>query len=221
MKRILLATVAAGVLSLPAMAQQQQQEQTGTPSQEQLMPEPTNNLGTSGSATGTLDQQPAAGQAQQSASMISPSSLSEDQIKDIQRSLNQKGFDAGNVDGVWGPETQAAVRNFQEGENIQASGQLNHETLSALGVQVAGISDVPSTTGSGAGTTGPGAATTGSGAATTGAGGADTGAGVGSQSGEPGTTGSGAADSDPGAVSPGADENATGNGQPGTSPQSQ
>lgn len=56
-------------------------------------------------------------------------------VRRVQRELKQKGFDAGPVDGQWGPLTERGVKRFQESNNIRASGQLDERTLSALGVQ--------------------------------------------------------------------------------------
>ena len=54
-------------------------------------------------------------------------------IKQAQEKLSSKGHDV-SADGVLGPKTQAAVKEFQQKEGIQASGQLDQETLAALGV---------------------------------------------------------------------------------------
>ncbi len=40
----------------------------------------------------------------------------------------------GQVDGVWGPRTQAAVRPYQQKNNLNASGQLDQPTLASLNV---------------------------------------------------------------------------------------
>ena len=45
---------------------------------------------------------------------ISPDSLSKDQITEVQKALNEKGFHAANVDGEMGEETSKALKNFQE-----------------------------------------------------------------------------------------------------------
>jgi peptidoglycan hydrolase-like protein with peptidoglycan-binding domain len=72
---------------------------------------------------------------------------------------------------MWGNLTRAAVWNFQQENGMDPSGEVDRQTLSALGVQLASQDQGTvgsATTGSGAQTTGSGAATTGSGAATTG-----------------------------------------------------
>jgi FtsZ-interacting cell division protein ZipA len=70
---------------------------------------------------------------------ISPTSLSEDAIRAIQTALDESGFKVGRIDGLWGPETDDAVRKFQQSKQIQANGQLDQQTLSALGLNSAQI----------------------------------------------------------------------------------
>lgn len=65
-----------------------------------------------------------------------PLRLSSSQIMQIQQRLNQEGFNAGPVDGNWGPETAEAVRDFQIRKGMEAAGGLDLGTLAALGVQM-------------------------------------------------------------------------------------
>jgi peptidoglycan hydrolase-like protein with peptidoglycan-binding domain len=58
--------------------------------------------------------------------------LSEAQVRNVQQTLKQKGFDAGEVDGIWGENTRAALKSFQQAQNIEATGQLDRNTLIAL-----------------------------------------------------------------------------------------
>jgi peptidoglycan hydrolase-like protein with peptidoglycan-binding domain len=67
---------------------------------------------------------------------ISPSSLSKQEIKQVQMNLNRAGFDAKHVDGRWGQSTRKAVRNFQQLKHLPGNGKLNQQTLSALGVNI-------------------------------------------------------------------------------------
>ena len=60
--------------------------------------------------------------------------LNRDQIEQVQRALNQKGFKAGRADGKMGPQTESAVRSFQQQQKLEASGQINQQTLVALGL---------------------------------------------------------------------------------------
>ena len=55
-------------------------------------------------------------------------------VREVQQQLTSKGHDAGPIDGKWGPQTQAAVRQFQDREGMKASGQLDEGTLLALGM---------------------------------------------------------------------------------------
>ena len=55
-------------------------------------------------------------------------------VRMAQQALNDRGYDAGTVDGVWGPGTANAVRRFQEAQGLPQSGTLDSQTLSALGV---------------------------------------------------------------------------------------
>lgn len=55
-------------------------------------------------------------------------------VRDVQHTLKSRGMRVG-VDGVMGPRTQAAIRQFQKSENLEPTGQLNRQTLVALGIQ--------------------------------------------------------------------------------------
>jgi surface antigen len=60
-------------------------------------------------------------------------SLSEDTIFKVQQRLHELGFYVrDNIDGQWGPNTSAAVKNFQRAQGLNPSGQLDLATLSAL-----------------------------------------------------------------------------------------
>lgn len=63
--------------------------------------------------------------------------LRPEHIRAVQRSLNQKGFDAGEVDGTWDDETKSALRNFQKSQNMKQTGALDQKTATALGIQFA------------------------------------------------------------------------------------
>jgi peptidoglycan hydrolase-like protein with peptidoglycan-binding domain len=67
-------------------------------------------------------------------------------VSQIQQALNDKGFDAGPVDGKAGPKTKSALKQFQQAQGISASGRLDGPTLVALGVTAStqGSSDTQS-----------------------------------------------------------------------------
>ena len=55
----------------------------------------------------------------------------------VQERLRQLGAYSGRVDGVWGPDSQAALDRFQQGRGLQVTGQLNQATASTLGLSPA------------------------------------------------------------------------------------
>jgi peptidoglycan hydrolase-like protein with peptidoglycan-binding domain len=60
--------------------------------------------------------------------------LSRDAIRAVQSRLRQLGFYSGRIDGIWGPSIQASLQRFQQGRGLQATGQLNPTTITALGL---------------------------------------------------------------------------------------
>jgi peptidoglycan hydrolase-like protein with peptidoglycan-binding domain len=56
-------------------------------------------------------------------------------VRQAQKTLNDRGFRTGGVDGRMGPQTQAALVNFQRAEKLQPTGKLDRQTLAALGLQ--------------------------------------------------------------------------------------
>ena len=58
--------------------------------------------------------------------------LSFDQAEEMQRLLNQLGFDAGPVDGVPGSQTRAAIRRFQQANGLPADGYPSVSLLERL-----------------------------------------------------------------------------------------
>lgn len=55
--------------------------------------------------------------------------------KQVQENLRERGFYSGPVNGVVGPNTQAAIAQFQLSIPMPASGMLDDTTLAALGVE--------------------------------------------------------------------------------------
>ena len=91
-------------------------------------------LGTVGQALGAEEQMGTSSamsgetQQQQTAAM----QLNQEQIREMQTLLNQKGFHSGTPDGVMGQLTMDALRQFQLSEGLTATGTPNRETLRAL-----------------------------------------------------------------------------------------
>jgi len=46
------------------------------------------------------------------------------QVMGMQQALKDKGFDRGSVDGVMGPKTISALRDYQKSENLTATRQV-------------------------------------------------------------------------------------------------
>jgi peptidoglycan hydrolase-like protein with peptidoglycan-binding domain len=63
-------------------------------------------------------------------------SLTKGQIEKIQERLKAEGVDPGPVDGVMNPQTQAALRQYQEKQGLPVSGAADEETLRKLQIQV-------------------------------------------------------------------------------------
>jgi peptidoglycan hydrolase-like protein with peptidoglycan-binding domain len=158
LSQLFIASAAAVSFSVIAAGQQQdrqaQAQQPGTPSTgasaSQQQPGAAAGASQPGasekrdSAAGGATQQPgaAAGASQQpsaAAGASQPMGQQHDQqtIRKVQEKLSEKGHQV-QVDGMMGPETQQALREFQKKEGIQETGQLDQQTLSALGVEETG-----------------------------------------------------------------------------------
>ena len=77
----------------------------------------------------------------------------------LQQALAKRGFDPGPLDGIIGPRTRAAMRGFQQQQNL-TGGRFDRETATALGLSdfddnTVGVIDMSSTPGSGGQYAGP------------------------------------------------------------------
>lgn len=66
-------------------------------------------------------------------------STSANQVESVQAKLSQEGFPV-SVDGVWGPKSADALRQFQQANSLDSSGQINAETLAALEIDASASS---------------------------------------------------------------------------------
>lgn len=57
--------------------------------------------------------------------------MSNSQVRDVQQSLRQEGYRV-SVDGIWGPNTRNALRDFQDDNGIAPTGMLDRETMAEL-----------------------------------------------------------------------------------------
>lgn len=63
---------------------------------------------------------------------------SQTHVAAAQQALKTNGHNPGPIDGYMGPQTAAAVREFQQKEQLQVTGQLDPDTLGRLGVGIGG-----------------------------------------------------------------------------------
>jgi peptidoglycan hydrolase-like protein with peptidoglycan-binding domain len=59
--------------------------------------------------------------------------LNTDGVRKVQLALQKKGINPGPIDGIYGPLTKEAVRTFQSRYGIKATGDVDNQTLFALG----------------------------------------------------------------------------------------
>lgn len=86
-------------------------------------------------ARGAWQSRSAANEAPAQRAPAGGSGLSKDMILKVQSRLHDLGFYVrDNIDGIWGPNTETALRNFQRTKNLAPTGQINIDTLNALGL---------------------------------------------------------------------------------------
>jgi peptidoglycan hydrolase-like protein with peptidoglycan-binding domain len=55
-------------------------------------------------------------------------------VRQIQQALNQRGYDVGNVDGIWNRSTANAAANFQQANRLEPNGKPDVNLITALGL---------------------------------------------------------------------------------------
>lgn len=60
--------------------------------------------------------------------------MADEKVKAAQQALKDKGHDPGSIDGKMGPKTQAAIRDFQKAQGMEATGHLDAKTMQSLGM---------------------------------------------------------------------------------------
>ncbi len=58
-----------------------------------------------------------------------------DEVKQIQTKLKRWGYYNGSIDGIYGTQTQKAVKYFQSKNGLQADGIAGEKTLAAMGIK--------------------------------------------------------------------------------------
>lgn len=89
-------------------------------------------------ASGTIDAK------QQSGKELSHdlSSVRGENARKLQEGLKEQGFYDGKIDGILGPITKEALSKFQESKGFAASGKLDMQTASALGIELSDVQPV-------------------------------------------------------------------------------
>jgi peptidoglycan hydrolase-like protein with peptidoglycan-binding domain len=118
---------------LPTARQGQPLDQSTQAQQEPQGSSSANSARTNGSGSAKMDDSNASSAAHSQGGMANEEHDTQ-RVQSVQQALKQKGYDAGAVDGRWGPNTQDALRQFQQSQGITPSGNLDAQTLSALGV---------------------------------------------------------------------------------------
>jgi len=96
-------------------------------------------MGVSGLAyAGDTEKAPAGAashpQGAQAQTKTATRAVTRDEIKAMQKALTARNLYQGPADGVWGPKTESAVRNFQTQNGLESTGTLNEPTARALGI---------------------------------------------------------------------------------------
>jgi peptidoglycan hydrolase-like protein with peptidoglycan-binding domain len=83
---------------------------------------------------------PAFAQTAQPLAYVQP--ISPQSVQAVQDRLRQSGDYAGAVDGVWGPDSEAALQRFQQSHQLAVTGQLNQATAATLNIDPASLGAV-------------------------------------------------------------------------------
>jgi peptidoglycan hydrolase-like protein with peptidoglycan-binding domain len=102
------------------------------------------NQATSNTAASTSNQPASSNSASGMAS--SEGAQADPKVRQVQQALKDKGHDPGEIDGIMGPQTQQALQSFQQAQGISGSGDLDQQTLAALGVQGDSMASASSST---------------------------------------------------------------------------
>ena len=92
-------------------------------------------LGISSPTEAGQQQQGTAAEMEQPQQQVTALQMDGKQVRALQNALNEKGFAVGAVDGIVGPKTAGAIRDFQSKEGLTATGQPDQQTLKALGIE--------------------------------------------------------------------------------------
>jgi peptidoglycan hydrolase-like protein with peptidoglycan-binding domain len=94
-----------------------------------------------GLLAGTFSVLPAAAQTAPPLVYVQP--VPPQAVQDVQNRLRQAGVYSGQIDGIWGADSQAALERYQQGHQLQVTGQLNQATAATLGLDQGRLLSVP------------------------------------------------------------------------------
>lgn len=142
---LISAALLLGAAPIAALAQSNTQQPTGSstkqptggtyqaPSASGTQQMPSQNPSTNGPTSGSNRSASMPGTPGENPEGSKAATKSPEEMQKIQSALNQKG-ERVKVDGIWGPQTAEAVRDFQKKNGLRPSGQLDNETLQKLDV---------------------------------------------------------------------------------------
>lgn len=64
------------------------------------------------------------------------------EVQAIQQALDESGFYTAGVDGVWGPKTTKALKDFQVSSGLEPTGTMDMQTLDQLGLQLSAADQI-------------------------------------------------------------------------------
>jgi hypothetical protein len=91
--------------------------------------------GASATANGSTANSSATTDASTQSSTNGSMAAGDENVREVQQALAQAGHDPGPVDGQMGPSTKRALKDYQQAKGIEATGELDQATTSALGIQ--------------------------------------------------------------------------------------
>ena len=72
--------------------------------------------------------------SQQAPALLYTQPLAPAAVMAVQEKLRQAGAYTGRADGVWGPDSQAALEQYQQRQGLLVTGQLNQATAATMGL---------------------------------------------------------------------------------------
>jgi len=103
---------------------------TGAEEIDEAVPETGPGIGGAGAADRTGTQARADGTGRSAAAAGPP--LTNAEVRDAQQALVEQGLYTGEIDGLYGPRTIAAVQEFQRRQGLASDGTLDADTLANL-----------------------------------------------------------------------------------------